>query len=122
MNTSGVEFSRIAYNHAMEQRIKVINSTAGSTDVVNNDDNRCFKSLEPALPGIQEFLSAVEGDAPTRKHKENMQSLKDTFSEHVAKVSNVFLRTLSVRISSQSYIVLKHSRMQNQAIQKNFSG
>ena len=45
VNTSGVEFSRIAYNHAMEQRIKVINSTAGSTDVVNNDDNRFFKRL-----------------------------------------------------------------------------
>ena len=56
MNTSGVEFSRIAYNHAMVQRIKVINSTAGSTDVVNNDDNRFFKSVEFALPEIQELL------------------------------------------------------------------
>ena len=91
MNTSGVEFSRIAYNHAMEQRIKVINSTAGSTDVVNNDDNRFFKSLELALSEIQEFLPAVEGDAPTRKHKENMQLSKNTFSEHVAKVSKGIL-------------------------------
>ena len=71
----------------MEQRIKVIKSTAGYTDVVNNDDKRFFKSLELALPEIQEFLSAGEGDAPTRKHNEN----KDTFSEHVAKVSKGIL-------------------------------
>ena len=68
----------------MEQRIKVIKSTAGYTDVVNNEDNRSFKSLELALPEIQEFLSAVEGDAQTRKHKENMNLFKDAFSEHVA--------------------------------------
>ena len=86
-NTSGVELSRIFYDHAMEQSIKVIKSTAGYTDVVNNDDNIFFKSLELALPEMQEFLSAGEGDAPTRKHKEN----KDTFSEHVAKVSNGIL-------------------------------
>ena len=36
-------------------------------------------------------MSAVGGDAPTRKHKENMQSFKDTFSEHVAKVSKGIL-------------------------------
>ena len=38
-------------------------------------------------------MSAVEGDAPTRKHKENMQSFKDTFSEHVAKVSKGYILT-----------------------------
>ena len=47
----------------MEQRMKEIKSTAGYTDVVNNEENRFFKSLELALPEIQEFLSAVEGDA-----------------------------------------------------------
>ena len=73
VNTPGVAFSRIAYNHAS-------GSTAGSTDVVYNDDNRFSKSLELALLEIQEFLSAVEGDAPTIKHKENMQSSKDTYS------------------------------------------
>ena len=82
-----MSYSKIAFDHVQEQRIKVIKSSAGYIDSVNNEDDEFFKTLELSLPEIHDFLEAVEGDESVRKHKEVMDSFKETFTIHVKKVS-----------------------------------
>ena len=45
VNTAGVKFSKIAFDHAQEQRIRVIKSSAGYIDSVNNEDDAFLKPL-----------------------------------------------------------------------------
>ena len=69
------------------------------------EDQEFFRKLELALPEIQHYLAEVEGQDLAHRHKEMLDSFKETFASHTLKVyqgilTNPFNQAQFMRLNS----------------------